>query len=551
MWPPRRPLLGLALVQIAALAAGFHFPLPLALTFGLGAGLALAGLLLYRRTSSLPCLYLGWICWCLAAARWTVADPSPAALARQAPPVPVTVELRAVLTDDPVAYAGARTDRLQWIFPAAARELKLAGTWRGVRGPVRVYWRARAGDIQPACGDRWRFRGELYPPRAPAAPGATWVLRAAAGAREAHGSGLRAWAYRGRAWCADCLGLGLETHPDAAGLLRAMLLGLRQELTPDWREAFATTGTLHVFAISGLHVGVLALLVTLVLKLFGISRMHWFWWLAPLLILYTLGTGLKTSALRATLMALIYFAGLSLGRRPDPTNSLALAALLILGWAPAQLHDVGFQLSFVVVGGLSAWYGPIRRRLPSGRIRDPLKIGPETRWEHGAHQALRYFWGLVAASFAAWLASWPLVAYHFNLISPSGLLGNLLVVPASFVIVLTGLLALLTGLLFPLLAAVFNTANSVVIAGLLALIEALQRVPGSYLFVAAPPLATLVGWYALLALARGPRWRGRPLALLLAAALAAAGPLAAWRSGHVPLDILDVGHGHCALLTPP
>ncbi len=382
---------------------------------------------------------------------------------------------------------------------------------------VRVIVRDPDRRWSPAYGDIIRLTGNLepHPQLSFAAHGNAYRIRAEADGVErlasGQGSPLLAACWRLRERCAELLARGLETRPDHAGVLHALLLGYRESLPRPYHDTFAATGMLHVFAVSGLHVGILGVVALGFIRLAGVSRPRWFLALAPILILYTILIGLKTSAVRACVMALCLWMAPAWSRRPDALSSLGLAALLVLLAEPRQIGDVGFIFSFAIVAGLILLYPPVYARL--ARLLpapDPWAPQPGRLRKAGA-AAQRYALGLAAASIAAWIVSAPLTAYFFNRFSPIGLLGNLVVIPSAFIVVALGCLTVVAGMIFPPLGNLFAVPNRFAVAFLLDWVEGMAGIPGGHRFVPPPPATALVLFYAgLLAwmrLGQRGRWR--------------------------------------------
>lgn len=350
----------------------------------------------------------------------------------------------------------------------------------------------------PLYGERWRFGGRIE--CAPGGRGAVLVAdsREAAWRSGGHGRWFPEMCHRARRAAADLLSLGIEEEHTVVGLLRALLLGYRRDLTEEVHDAFAVTGTLHIFAISGLHVGLVAGLIIFVLGAFRVSRVYWIAFLGPLLWAYTVSTGAKPSAVRACIMACVYWLAPLLRRKPDSFTALATAALLILVVAPNQLFEVGFILSFTVVSGLLVIYPLLKKNVADAFRTDPLRVEPERLPIRVARSFGRYVGSLLALSLAAWLASAPLMAYYFGRLAPIALLGNVLVIPLAFLIVLAGALSLVLGACVNFFAVTFNHANVVLASALVHGIRAMSRVPGGSVRVASPPVWAVVAWYALL-----------------------------------------------------
>jgi ComEC/Rec2-related protein len=268
----------------------------------------------------------------------------------------------------------------------------------------------------------------------------------------------------------------------ARGIQEALLLGSRDQVFKEDYDYFRETGTLHIFAISGLHVGMVGFLLAILLRIGGVSRDRWGFWIFPLLLFYVMATGMKTSALRAVLMAGLYCLAPLLRRRPDVSSSIAFAAMLILIFRPLELFSAGFIFSFMVVGMIVMVYSA----LPAHWLRF------ERRRCAGFY---RYVLSLVITSVAAFIGSTPLTALFFQRFTPVVLISNLVAVPLAFLIVLTGWVSILVGGLFPGIAAIYNVANDLFALMLIRAIEALSALPGAHGVVRSPPLVSLLLWY--------------------------------------------------------
>ncbi len=307
---------------------------------------------------------------------------------------------------------------------------------------------------------------------------------------------------------AQTLSNGMERHADQLAVYKALLLGYRKAIPPEIHLRFKRTGTLHIFAISGLHVGIAGLLITVVLKSIGISRDRWGLLLLPLLLGYVMATGMKSSALRALAMAAVYFLSPLFRRQPDVPVSIAFAAILLLFSRPLEIRSAGFIFSFTVVSFIVMVFA----RVPKGFI---FSGG-------GWMRTIRaYVASLGITSGAAFIASVPVTALFFGSFAPVSLFANLIVVPLTFCIVLSGWLSILV----PAASGIFNHAALVFINGLLGTTNVLAGLPGAHLRVPPPPLTALLFWYCgwihLLVHARTPRQRTAALVLVfLAIALA-------------------------------
>jgi len=348
----------------------------------------------------------------------------------------------------------------------------------------------------------------------------------------------------GRAF--DRLGRG-----EAAGLLRALVLGQRGGLEPATRQAFAATGTAHLLAISGLHLGLVwgwsYLVLRLLLAAWPALALRW-GALKPAAALalvpalgYSLLAGGSTPTLRALVMAACLVAALLAERPYRPAGGLALAALVIgLLWPEAPL-TLSFQLSFTAVAAILLAAAPLARRLTGQR--------GWRRWLGGLA-------GWLALSALVALATWPLAARHFHQIPWLSVPANALAIPLVAMIALP--LALVgTGLAWVWPAAgdwLLHLAAWPAGAGL-AVIKWLAGLPGAVSFVAGPgPWAVALLYAAALAglcLARPWRWRA-------GAALAALALTVWWAEARPPdpdgrlrVWVLDVGQGSATVARLP
>lgn len=222
----------------------------------------------------------------------------------------------------------------------------------------------------------------------------------------------------------------LEKMPlESGAFLRAILLGDRSELPKHIQESFKNSGTVHILAISGLHVGLIALIALTILRFLGTGRIFSYGFTILFLVFFATFTLSRPSVMRATVMACIFLTGMLLGRRTDAYNSLGAAALFILIKNPKDLFNVGFQLSFLAV--FSILY-----LVP--RLKKMVK-------ENGNFYLRRYVYMPSAVSIAAWLGTFPLILYYFKIITPIAVIANLFIIPVLFVLLAGGLSFILVG----------------------------------------------------------------------------------------------------------
>ncbi|MEM7699851.1 MAG: ComEC/Rec2 family competence protein, partial [Verrucomicrobiota bacterium] len=237
-------------------------------------------------------------------------------------------------------------------------------------------------------------------------------------------------------------GVSAEGAPYAR-LIAAMSLGARENTPEDLENSFRRSGTMHLFAVSGLHVGVVAGLLFGLLLLLRIPRRHAVLIVIPLILFYAVLTGLRPSAIRAAIMLSVVLAGFAVKEKPNLLNSLALAALLILAFDTQQLFLPGFQLSFAVLLFIALFAAPLQHRISLPWLTDPFipktLRGPIRRFKDrlvtGVATAL-------AVSVVSWLGSLGLLVWHFQSFAPVGVLANILMVPLASLVVSLAVLSL-------------------------------------------------------------------------------------------------------------
>ena len=218
-------------------------------------------------------------------------------------------------------------------------------------------------------------------------------------------------------------GIGKEQLP----VLSALTLGYKGDLDTETRERYSAAGISHVLALSGMHIGILWILLDGLLQPLMIRRLKMLKWLLVSITLWAFAfiVGCEPSVVRAVLMCMIMELGILSGIRPLSMNTLFVAAFFMLLYRPFYLFDVGFQLSFVAVASILVFY-PMFNGLISCRYR----IG-------------RSVWAAISVSMAAQLGTAPLVMYYFSNFSVYFLLANLvaallvpLIIYGTFVMVL-------------------------------------------------------------------------------------------------------------------
>ncbi len=376
----------------------------------------------------------------------------------------------------------------------------------GQRSPSSVMVQVRWAGVIPSYGDRVQFRGmarNLAPMRNPGQfdwaryqqrlktytevvtryPQDCTIL-----AHE-QGNALQQFAQRARKRVQGILSTGLGDAPEVTNIISSMVLGMRGETPDDVRELFAQTGTLHLFAVSGLNVAMLAFLSAMLLKPLRIRRDILALLIIPIIVGYAVITGLSASCIRAAIMGGILLAAILCDRPAVLYNTLGAAALGILAYDSNQLFTPGFQFSFVLVFTLIWLSARLQQRLepfgePDAFLPRSLRSWPQ----RGQAWIWRQFAAAAAVTVTAWLGSLLFTAAYFHLFSPAAILANFLAVPLAFGVLGLGLLATVTGLVTPVIASLFNNANWLCCKALIAVVELCAAIPGGYSYVQIAPV---------------------------------------------------------------
>ena len=255
----------------------------------------------------------------------------------------------------------------------------------------------------------------------------------------------------------------LEGNDQTSSVIAAMLLGEKSGLSKQTKDLFSIAGGAHILALSGTHLGILFALLSL---LFGGKKGGYANTLLTLVIIwcYTVLVGLSSSVMRsATMLTLLTFVQM-LSRRAITLNSLSLAALILLYIHPLDLYDAGFQLSFLAVLSILLFEKPIEHIINEDWVFE--------------HRLTKWIWQMTSVSLSAQVLTFPLIAYYFGRFSCYSLLTNLLVIPASMLIIILGILTI-ASLPIPVIHSFFGHALSFIAGNLNTSIYKIAQLPGA------------------------------------------------------------------------
>ncbi len=225
-----------------------------------------------------------------------------------------------------------------------------------------------------------------------------------------------------------------------ASLAQGIVLGIRSTIPDSLKTSLSITGTAHLLAISGIHLGIVAgLLITIGLRIFG-RRHYTYVWLALLVIwFYALMTGMQAPVIRSAIMASIFLLAELLGRQKNAFVALAFSAAVMAGITPQILWSVSFQLSFLSMTGI-IFIAPFLQEISRKIVRDRLNE------EDFRARAVILITDSFSITLGAIIAVWPIIAYNFGIISFIGPVSTFLIAPALPFIIITGVLTALAGL---------------------------------------------------------------------------------------------------------
>lgn len=246
-------------------------------------------------------------------------------------------------------------------------------------------------------------------------------------------------------------------------LLKTMTIGVRSNLPPSVKATFARSGVAHVLAVSGLHVGILAVAFNILLSLFRIPRKTRIIITVGFMFFYAGLCGFRPPVTRAVIMLTMVFGSLLFERPRNVENSIFIALIIILAFDPASLFGASLQLSFAAVWGITTFYSPIMNTVKRWHL-------PEYTY---------YFAGIFITSVIASIITAPITAAHFGSLPLYGIMVNLVAIPLVIVIVnvgITAIIAILMGsLAVPLavLLSFFTGITLMILSGLTKFVSSL------------------------------------------------------------------------------
>ena len=487
------------------------------------------------------------------------------------------VQVEGVTASDPESAGSATRLRLR------VDKVQRNGAWVEVSGDALVTLRESADLVrqrdQPyfRYGDRLLLEGPL---RSPPALGdfdySAYLARQGIGSvmsfpevtllQEGRGAAFHRWLHGARRRMANSLERAIP-EPQAS-LGQALLLGLRDDLPDDVVEEFRASGTSHILAVSGLHLGILLAMILGASQWLLGRRRHLYLVLPIMAIwLYALISGMSPSVVRAAIMGSVYLFALLVGRPRSAIPALSFAAAVMVAVSPNVLWSISFQLSVAAMAGVAA-------------LAEPLAVLGRSKYEgrlqrHGTLVfLLDTLVAITAVTIAATVATLPLVAFYFQRVPLVGIPATILTLPALPFVLVSQAAAGLAGLWSETIAQPLGWLAWIPTAYLTSIVDLFARIPGSSVDAGRASVLLAVTYYAVIGLlyARSslfrttrsplasprrapPRGARRPSWWLIApvTALAALLWIAALSTPDQRLHVafVDVGQGDATFITTP
>lgn len=536
----QRPLVPIALAFMAGIGLAHAVPIPFVAAAVIALAAAATAFTRAGTILALPALALACTSAGIARGRLNLDLVGPADLRRLTPAEPQIAAITGTLLESPVLRETVRGDRttLRTMARLDVDSMERDGRAFPARGRVQVSHR---GQFQGPfhAGRRVRIEGVLQQPRDAAAPGLfdyrdylshQGIFRQLLTDQPADWTSLDPvdrrppLSARFVPWAQEILARGVP-RDESTRLVWAMALGWKTALNETVEEPFMRSGTMHVFAISGLHIALIAMMLVGVLRLLRVPRSLCGPGVVPLVWMYVLATGWQASAVRSAIMTTVIAAGWSLRRPSDLLNSLAGAALWILADSPGELFLPGFQMSFAAVAGLAVVAPPIRQRLELGLVGQRWIPERElSTWQRVSFRLRERLPGPLATALAAWLVTLPFTVHYFNIANPVAIAANLLIVPLSSGVLAASALSLATTPLWEWGGTAFNASAWAGMTLMVQLSQWFAALPGGHWRVTAPPPAWWIPYAVALVLpatgwpTAGHRWKVAAAALATAAA---------------------------------
>jgi competence protein ComEC len=351
----------------------------------------------------------------------------------------------------------------------------------------------------------------------------------------------------------------LEEESNSKALIAALVLGDRTKIDHQTNIAFRKTGLLHFLSLSGLNFVMMIAFVWQVCTLTGLGKKRQAIICIAVSVLFVLAVPPNPPVLRAAVISLVFCASFLFRREPNPFNSLALAAIILLLFKPLDIYNASWQLSFSTTLGILLFFRRIQLFLYE-KTSALLKLIPE----EGKlsllinEKLLLTILGLFSAGLAAWLGGAGIMLYHFFYISPLTAIWTVIASPFVFLIMITGLLKIVISFFLPSVAAILGIVVTGLSYLLIWLVKIFAKVSFSEILVGQVSGELIIFYYCVLIFVAFCLFRRQPLRkvislaliLILAVSIISIKFQRTYYSNLI-LSCLDVGHGQAILVQLP
>ena len=435
------------------------------------------------------------------------------------------------------------------------------------RGLLRVLIDGDATE-QLSWGDRIQLTGQIDPPEPTQNPGefdfARYMQRqgisAMAFARHPAAASVMqpASAWNPKHWLNEfrqqtVLLLRDNLNAKNRATAEALLLGNRGHMTPDVERDFIASGTMHLLAISGMHVAILFVFLVRIQNLLLVSRIRALLLAGLVCVIYALLTDLRPSVLRSTCFILLYILGQTLYRDIRMGSLIGATAMLLTVLDPSIAFDVGAWLSFLAVGALGwvAEHDPP----PEDRAAPPDAV----TWQDRFREMRGQLWEWLLLDYRRMLAvtvlSAPLVATQFHVVSLVGMVVNILLIPLTTVTLICGYVSIFVGLLVPPVAAIVTAPFDWMLSAMQLGVALSADVRFGFVMIPDLPAWFVPAYYALLALSVMARHlvvrRCFRISLLIYVILVFRTICQVPEHEGLTCSVLSVGHGNAVVVQTP
>ncbi len=321
-------------------------------------------------------------------------------------------------------------------------------------------------------------------------------------------------------------------------LLIGMLLGEKSFIPPHLKEVFAEAGIMHILAVSGLHVGIIAMALLALLSMLNLPKKLKLLTLILILIMYASITGFRPSVLRATIMFILLIGGKLINRSRNLNISLFFAGFLILLLNPLILYDAGFLLSFIVtffIINLSPIFQELFSKIVVW-IKNPLSV-----------------------STAAWIGIFPLSAYFFTKVSIISIVSNILIVPLTGLAVILGFVTFFIGMASISLAGIVANINYLVLSLITLIAKSFSSLPFAFVYVAQPSIMVIILYYLMVFFIielfykkiLSQKIKEKAVLIVLSVTLLIIIVQVFFPADNLKVNFINVGEGDCILIEAP